>query len=307
MINATLGGTNSFGVKKVFKKMVDVDPDLILVMTGNNEGFIPKTPFNTALQDWILYRALKKVILPDREPGERPLFPLQDQDNLRIESEFQNNISEMITLAKEKKVTLCLATMPINVKFNGAIPAAEELAVPAPKGDSELKKGLEEMSAGQWEKAIETLSKSRNQTWAAFYIAQCLESLERYQQALSFYYIWVQRNPLGRTRPTLNEYIRKISREQNVPFADLASAVEKSSPNGIADPELFVDNCHLTWQGYYKMTLEVLSVLIEKKMIPKLEGEPVEVLTAEQIIKKEDWERLYSFKPPVWAPPESNQ
>jgi lysophospholipase L1-like esterase len=287
VINAGAGGRNSAGVLELVLTMLQVDPDIVIVATGNNEGIIAATAFNEVMHRWVVYRLLKKTLLPEPALNERPYLMVQNEDKDIIRRSFDKNIRSMVRAAKEQHVPIVLCTMPINLRYTNPF------LVPR---DDALRKGRELFAAGRFPEAIEALSESRQQAWAAKFIGDCLLSQGEFAHAKTMYRISVELNPLNRMRPSLNETLRRISGEEDVPLVDLEQAVEAQSANGIPDPSLFCDYCHMTWRGYELVARTMLNVLIERKLIQGGRDEPLPQPAALDLIHQRHWDELLNTR-----------
>lgn len=300
VINAAAGGQNTTRVKEVVEDIVNADPDLVIIAVGNNEGYIPATRFNEALHKWVLYRALKKTIKPDPKIDSRSFFPPQDERTKKIEDVFKKNIREMVRMAMDAKVTIGLATMPINLKYSGPNPEVIGRETPFPNDDPWIEKGRRLFDKGKYDEAIKQYAKSDHQAWAASFIAQSYEKAGQYDLAKQFYKIFAQQVPLGRTRPSYNVFIRDVCKEKGRALFDLEKKMENISPNGLPGDKYFWDNCHLHWEGYYKMAEKIASDINELGFIKGKTTEPLPMPGVQELIKKNNWQAIYSFQPFRW-------
>ncbi len=287
VINAAGGGINSGPVRGIVERLARARSDALIVATGNNEGFVPATRFHEALHEWIVYRALTTALRPPPPAAQREFFMLQDEDNRAIERRYRENIVAMIDAAKRENVPLVLCTMPINLLFNGPYPPVK--SNPYPTDDEELNAGIEAQNGGDYTAAIEHFSASEHPSFAALYIAQCFLAQERYEQAKRFLRLHVQLDPKNRTRPSYNDFLREIAAERRVLLADLEHRAEDLSPHGLPGNNLFVDYCHLNWNGYYEMTQAILDVLLAN--LPAL-TDPGPKPTLADLVAREGWNDL---------------
>jgi len=285
VINAGAKSRNSSGVREIVEALLPVEPDAVVVATGNNEGYIPVTAFNEIAHRWVVYRLLKKELLPEPELNERPYMMVQNPDSAALRANFERNIRAMARAAKEKNVRLVLCTMPINLRYQ-----QPHLAV----NDDIIRQGHEMYAQGRYQQAIEVFSRSARQAAAAKLIGDCLYALGEYEHAKIMYQISVEMDPQNRTRPSLNEIVRRVSREENTALADLAQAIDEQSPHGIADVNLFCDYCHMTWRGYYLAAREITRVLVERRLVGAGRDKPRPPPTAEEMIARRHWEILFN-------------
>lgn len=292
MVNAGSGAANSGVVLGISSELMVTSPDLMIVMCGNNEGFVDRTRLGDALQEWALYRALKKGILPEPRRAERPYFTPQDEDAQRIRDHYERNIRDMVAVAREAGVTPVLATLPINSKYPRAGTARPQGA-PWPEDDVAILEGQRrQFRDGDCPGAIEAYLRSPNEAWAARYIGECLERMNRIDEAREMLRVYVENMPQNRIRPSMNDFVRRLAAEESLVLVDLERYAQDLSPTGITSPDLFVDFCHMTWRGYYLMAREILRALWERDLVPHGAGEPLPSPTIDEIIDANGWQRL---------------
>ena len=290
VINAASGGANSKLVAHIVNDLVELDPDLIVVGSGNNEGWLPATPFNEALHRWIFYRVLKKTLLPEPDPSERSFFAPQDKDTKAIERGFRQNLRGIGEITSRRRVPLVLCTLPINLKYEGT-ESSDLHGEPFAKDDPNLEKGDRLFSHNRFEEAITAYAGSINQGCAALKIAKCYETTGRYDLAKKFYKIHVQQIPFNRTRPSYNEFVRRLAAQRGVLLVDLERLLESISPYGIPDTALFKDYCHMHWEGYRMAAEEIVSKIVDAGIVP---ARPLPAPATDEMIRKYHWEILKS-------------
>jgi hypothetical protein len=294
VINGGIGGGASPAVRFAVAEFAKVNPDLIVVATGNNEGYVATTFLNPTLHEWVFYRAMKKILLGNPAPEERSWFMPQDPDTVAIARKYEANIRGIVETARARRIPLVLATLPINLKWHGVV-GLHGSEPPLPD-DADIEAGLREVQLGHYETAIEHFLRSRNPGHAAWFIAVCEEKLGQFDAARESYKIHVQFNPSNRARPSYNEFVRGIARQDGVHLADLEKRLEALSPNGLPAPMWFVDYCHMTWQGYAEMGREIVRVIVADGLVPGAEGEPLPPPTQEAMIVRNGWQTLWKFQ-----------
>ncbi len=287
VINASLGGTNSTGVREIVEQLGVTDPDIVVVITGNNDGHVFPTPWNRWLNHWIVYRALKKALLPP--PPSRPRFAPQDADVEAIRANFRANIRRIIEVAEERGFHLILGTLPINYRYevSAGVPSS---SAGAPEGSH----------APATEESCNRLLATPTRTAAPPDLlrkGRCLEKLRRFSEALETYSAYVESMPLGRTRPSLNEIVRALARTSHVPLLDMERIANEQSATGIAERELFFDNCHLLWRGYAMMARSAVDLMLDKGLLDKAKKQPGPRPTVGEMVQANRWQALYTFRP----------
>jgi hypothetical protein len=281
VINASQRGVGSKRVAQIVRELIPAGPSLILVATGNNEYFSFSPELNRALHKWALYRLMKKGLLP--KPSDRSLFPEPSAEPEQIRGMFHKNIEAIVDECEQAGVRLALITLPINVKYLD------------PEGDFGSESVPENADCAE---AAERFMEGGSQPEAAYRVAECYEAKGDADKALDFYKLYTELAPLGRMRPSYNEFIRETAAKRKVMLVDLERYFEQRSPDGIPESGLFVDNCHLNWRGYFLVAVETERV-IEKNGIF---GAPSErpVPEANQIIEEKGWQAVKAFDTTQW-------
>ncbi len=301
IINAATHAQNSYRIRIAVDELVTADPDLVLVLMGNNEGMVPKTPFNEPLHRWVVYRALKKTLFAPPSPEERSYYTPQDRDTRKIATGFRRNVERMISSAHRAHVRIGFGTLPINLTYRGDQPPLNKMPIPYPSDDPFLREGDRLVRNGRPDAAIKSYALSPHQAFAARNIAACLFNLQRYPEAKSFYEVYTELMPLNRIRPSFNRYLRAVCDWRKLFLVDLEQEAERLSPTGIADPVLFLDYCHLNWCGYFLMARAVVRALNRSGIIPRGAGEPLSEPTLRQVIERAGWNEE-SLPPPFRFP-----
>lgn len=299
VINAAADGQNSDRIRALVEELVATKPELIVVATGNNEGFVAATRFNQALHQWIVYRALKKTLMPDPPPDERLFFPPQDDNLRKIETRFRQNLEAIAAAAKKQNAPLALATMPIRLRGEVHNPQYfGDKVLREPEDDPALQRGKQALAQGDYEAALAHFAESENPAYAARYVGQCYEAMGRYDEARQFYKVYVQQNPLGRTRPSYNVFVRELAAKENLLLVDWERALEDLSPHGLPGNEIYFDNCHLQWEGYLALARVLAERIIASGLITVAPGEPLPAPSADEIIERYGWQALRTFELP---------
>ena len=136
--------------------------------------------------------------------------------------------------------------------------------------------GLELYWQGQATKAREQLSKCEDVSEALRWIGLATLQEGDASSAKRLLRQSVELRPRNRCRPSFNEIVRRIAAEKDhVYLVDLERAAEDISAHGIPGSTLFLDSCHMTWQGYGAMAAAALSVMGPMLGLPA--GEPLNV------------------------------
>ena len=303
VINACLGGMNSLGVVEVVKRTAVLEPDIVVVLSGNNEGYVPN-PLSRTLHSWLVYRALRKALLFEPDPADRPLFYEQDNRISRINAEFGINLERVVQLSRLRRVDLVMATLPINMKWIGAIiPGREdayaERGYPPMVPDEAITRGLQLCAEGDFEAAASTFFASEQYYMASYALGQCLEDRGEYEAALETYSTLSESYSMGRTRPSLNEIVRRVAAsDPAITFTDLEKTFLSLNPHGLPEHDKFLDNCHMTADGYYLVARELVDAIEAAGLIRPGPGEPLDEPNMEDLARGQEWTHLFEESTP---------
>jgi len=288
VVNAAAGAQNSFRVVEIVKELVELEPDVVFVMTGNNEGAMPRFKLNQHLHKWVLYRVMKKQLLSDPTLDQRLYAEIVNSDAPIQEKIMRKNLQQIVTLTGRHGIALLLTAMPINLKPDNEIVGWFERKIE--EMDQPIRQGRELQAQGKYAEAIAAYAQSQNMDFSTYFIAQCWEALGDYRQAKNYYQFNQSINPGLRTQPSTNAMVRVFSRNEHVHLVDLESVAERVSPHGIPGYNLFLDYCHLDQNGYYLMAQEALRVLEADNLIPASFGKPGPKPTMQEIIDHYGWQ-----------------
>lgn len=264
IINAAAGSMNSFSVKNYAKAACDSGADLIIIATGNNEGFLPPSEFNLVLNKLTSYRLLKEALLREPELLERPLTGRKDESPEMVSAAFKKNLEEIISYAKEKNVAVALATLPINL--------SGVCIVYRSRVSKEYEKALQLRREGRFQEALDLLWQCPDSGAKYFQMGKCLEGLGKLEEAFHAYTTALFIDPGNRMMPSHNDMLKDLVKEHNIILIDLESRIRAMSKNGIPGTEQFVDYCHLRWKYYaacadeITLTLQNLEIMPTKKV-----------------------------------------
>jgi len=77
VINVAAGAQSSHRVLRIAQEVVRYEPDLLIVLTGNNEGIPDPAALREVAHRFASYRLLRALVAPPTATGERPLHTPQ--------------------------------------------------------------------------------------------------------------------------------------------------------------------------------------------------------------------------------------
>ncbi len=274
VINAGAGAQNSARVRRIAEQVVEFAPDLLLVMTCNNEGVLPPGRIAETLHRFGAVRLLDKVLSPTAGKA-RSYYTPQDPDTSRVREVFRDNVHAILERASEKGIHVLLTTLPVNLRYEGSQLGHvidgkwEEPVVPACVAEGKRLREQERL-----DQAVSVLN-GCDSVEALREIGLVEYARGRYDEARRALEQYTELVPRNRCRPSFNALLRDAAAAyDNVRLVDLAAKADALSPHGIAGSELFDDYCHMNWIGYAAMADEVIAALTREGWIPHGEAVP---------------------------------
>lgn len=248
-LNCGMGAYDSYRVLMVLKEVLGYDPDLIVVLSGNNEpygeGMAPahlreparRIGGNRFLR-WLRDRAGS---LMGRRHAEAPSggSPAADLRARRLEN-YEANLRAMARAAEKKGVPIVLATLPVN--FRDMPPESP------PRPSAALAAGIEHLIRGEHAAARRRLEAHAAAHPAdphgAYYLGRALEAEGSFGGARESYLRAVELDRPVRCRPSFNAVIRKVAAEEGALLADVEKAFHSRAQNGLLGSMMFIDGVH---------------------------------------------------------------
>jgi lysophospholipase L1-like esterase len=269
VIDAGVSGQDSGRMAQMLPELLRMDPDVMVISAGNNEGNIPPFRILEFLHRQPAFRLAIQALLEEPGRADRPLWIPQDPETERITARFRHNLEAMIGACRQAGVPLVLVVEPINLRYTPRPSDPIFHRDPRDLWGACVWEGAEIYRHGQAAEALELLRSCEDQDAALLWIGNSLYELGRYDEARAILRQAVELYPLLRTRPSLNDEARRIAAaSEGVVLVDVEAAVNAASPHGVPGESLFVDMCHLNWLGYAIMADAILTALDEHGLAP---------------------------------------
>lgn len=290
VIGAGMGGYDSARDLLVAREVLGYSPDLLVVMSGNND-YHPPIPnltmvaLQVRLSRFWLFRALRAALGTD----ERALVR-----NVETGA-FEENIRALAREARAKGVSVVLVTLPANLKdmpptsYGGGLPLKNPLFAAA----------WEDYEFGRYASAARRLGAFEAShpldPYSRYYRAKALERLGRAAEAGKEYARAADLDrPSQKMPPARSELVRRIAREEGALVADLEGEFRRLAPMRAPGRELLVDGCH--WRPeYYRLATAVIASAV--KPTPELARELAGARHPRldpSASAEADWSRAYS-------------
>lgn len=257
IINCGMNGYDSFRVYLVEKEILSYNPDLIIILSGNNEFYnqvkvnLGAYYINKSLRRLWVYRKLQNYFFQW----------LEDNDLIHergIEERFDNykkNIQRIAKRAKAKNIPIILSTLPVN--FRDCPP---EERSPLDKQFILAKILLEN---GNYFEAIGVFEKflqdNPNDSFGYYFLGRTYDEMENYQQAKENYLksLNLSGEVWHRASFRSNNLVRQVCVEKEIGLADLEKTFMNIASHGLLGREQFADNCHW-WDEYYFLVAKAI-------------------------------------------------
>lgn len=266
VLNLGATAVASFPVLCVLEEVLDQEPDLIVVMSGNNEFYgaygvsslhtAGRTPAGMRVMRALRGLALAQAIERLRPAGPPPSGRLMEQvavthridpgDGLRrsAAATLRANLSEMVRRCRERSVPVLVCTIPTNER--DLAPIGRDLRVPDLE---EAAAALAREPARAERLARLVVERHPDHARAHFVLGRALTALDRAGEAASEYVAArdLDRMP-WRATSAAREAVLAAVREGGI-LCDMEAAFRAESPGGAIGGELMDDHVHMTVAG----------------------------------------------------------
>jgi len=250
IINCGMGAYDSGRISEVFRELLAYEPDLVIVLSGNNEFGIA---IETCPDGKGLLTVLKRL---SRVARRLPFSPLRRALRDETISNHKDRLELMAELGRGKNVPVMFLTLPVDLKD---FPPYG----PMPLFDRNFSAGLREFESGQLADALSSMENfirdGNDDPFGLFYAGRILSALGREKEALVRYRAAVEQDwRHDRASARNNTAIRAAAAAPGACLADLEKAFERLSPGGTIGGELMVDGPHWFTEYNYLAGYEVL-------------------------------------------------
>lgn len=234
-VNAGMTAYNSRRIAAVLEEGLAYEPDLLIVLSGNNE--------HDALEPcpsvWDgLERQFKRTSLYTRLASEKR-SPEEHVRELSLRR-HEFHLRRMAGAAKKRGVALLFATLPANERD---YPPSGE----AGWSDRDFARGMAAAQRRDWKGAAEafgyTLKRAPGDSFARWFLARALEASGR--PALAEYLAAVRSDPRGdRSSAERNAMIRRVAADEGAGVVDLEAAFRSAAGGGAIGAAYLADGVH---------------------------------------------------------------
>ena len=268
IVNLSLTAVNSYTIRDLIPDVLDQHADLILIYAGHNEyygalgaGSMESLGKSRAVVNFVLslnkfkttqlVRNLIKYIVSffnseDKVKSGTLMSRMAQNQEIGLRSEtfslglnqFEENLTDIIELVREKNVPIIISTLVSNIKDQ--IPFVS-------KKDNELEGARTIYNYAQKEYQNSNFEKADS----LFRLAKDLDQLR------------------FRAPEEINKIIKKLGRNFKIPIVNADSILSYNSPNGIVGNNLMIDHLHLTLEGYQELGKLFYNRMANSHLLPK--------------------------------------
>ncbi len=266
IINCGMGAYDSYRDYLVAKEIVLYAPDLVIVLSGNNENYtrykinLPIYYANKFFRKFWIYRKLQERVIKEGENQQNNFSKIRET---RYRN-YRKNIVALVRLLNSKKIPVVLCTLPGNIKDcppGGAPPLDKQFILSSflleNKDYSGAVRGFQEF-----------LRRESVNAYGLYFLGRAYEGIKDYSMAKKCYLkTWDLGFTDGGAGETSNKIIRQICREEKVLLADFEKLFMQVSPFGLCGRNLLYDYCHLHEKAYSLFTRCIVQSIFENKKV----------------------------------------
>ena len=301
VINVAASTYASYRVRVVFDEVINYQPDLVLIYSGNNE-FLEKILYRENRQldsPWkhialvrTVYQVLsginkkKQVIdiehyqptfLIDVTLGNTSKLKISPAQSGQVLAHYRYNLLAMVKQAQNKHIPVMLMTVPVNVRDwrpHASIHNDELDTVRLQRWQRLYREGLQAFQNRAYSEAVESFSQALavDDQYAElhFYLGKAYLEQGSIQQARKYFTQSLKTDAYPfRALPEFNAVLREITKESKVPLVDIRQALAKRSAYSMIGPDVLVDHVHPTVASNQVIADEVLLAMKKNGLLKK--------------------------------------
>lgn len=313
VINAAGGTFGSHRVRLLFDELIDYQPDLIVLYSGNNE-FLENFVFRRSLppSPW-KYLALGRLSydLYSQFDNFRPEYDIEsytiaDQTSNRIayafgkastyrsdpeqfeeiKRHYRENISHIVSTSRKRGVQSVILNVPVNLKDWSPNASRHSSALtPANRKlwQENFRHGYRRLEKRDYAGAVKLLNAATSidgeyaETY--YYLGLALQRLGDFPAAKAAFVKALERDAYPfRALPEFQEILQEISKEEQVPLVDIVGALEARSEDGMIGLDLLLDYVHPKESSQEIIAQQIIQTLYDKGLLPQPIAVPLEAL-----------------------------
>jgi hypothetical protein len=263
-IDCGMSGYDSYRESLVLEEVLEHRPDAVILMSGNNEAYGEATVDRffrgifLGLSRFALFRAARNAFLKRTVSRQGQMPDSSPASRRRWLEAFEENLRNMVRMAKGSRVPIVLCTLPVNFQD---IPPEDDMP-PAGSGFAAAREALARRDFKDAAARFELITKAEPlRPLGHYYLAKALAGEGRLKEARAAYMAALERDRLSRCSPSANAVIRRIAQAEGAALADIETEFLSAAPAGLLGRAQFLDDVH--WHLEYNRLADraVLSAL----------------------------------------------
>jgi hypothetical protein len=301
VINLGISRARARNLVDLVDTMIELQPDLVVILAGNNDTQPPPDETHQVLADWPAYRAAHELMWPATSGGGNAGLRYDPAMMRSMAEAFERSLRDAVTALRRHGVAVMLGTLPINARWDGRMGDASVLDLPpdwkvpkpwpmiaeailgAPLVQTCDEGGISDEQRSLLE-ALPCAAQARTATCAPP------------ESAAEAWLTLADRCPTMHTRPSMNRSVQALAEATaGVHLVDVDAAFRQVGPGGLASPDMFMDYCHATWRGYHLTARTILDAIHTAGLLPA-PAQPAD-LDPETLVELRAWQDVATAVP----------
>lgn len=283
VIDATISGINSDWIVEVAREMLAFEPDLFIVYPGNNEfldpyverranegrvalrEFIRRSAFVRMLHDWSKSSAIDAQFSPPLYPAGIDDAPLGETRD-RVLDAFESNMDTLAREAQSAGVKVMFVRPAVALRGwspRGSVFTRVLDAATKDRMRTLVNAGTVAMRDDQYVEAADQFTQAAAiDPNVALLVFRQAELAEKQGDAVLAYSLYRRALDLddrpNRVGLSVASRLQAVAERDGASWFDSHEAFEKYSKDGIVGSDLVIDHCHLSVEGQYRLSTELL-------------------------------------------------
>lgn len=304
VINAAGGTYGSHRVRLLFDELIEYQPNLIVLYSGNNEFLenfvfrrsLPSEPWKFSALVRLCYNLygqfnqfkpeyhVDSYTLADQTSNRiayafGKASPYRSDSSLfeQIKAHYRENITHIVGTAKNRGIASVILTVPVNLK--DWIPNSSQHTPGLTRADSDrwrenFRRGYELLEEKNYTGAIKALSLAAaiddEHAETHYYLGVAQHRLGEFVAAKASFVKALERDAYPfRALPQFQEILQIVSREQEVPLVDVVGALEALTADGIIGLDVLLDYVHLKESSQEVIAQQIMEILNKRGILPQ--------------------------------------